>query len=157
MRPSHPLSSSCVTYSHNSQTHHRPKVLSTFSASRHAQARLVRLTRRTDTLRPHIKPHLRQILSMLSLGSVVRLSTSSEKPVQFPLMLSSRSFISVPGFGYSFHSLPPPGTDPRSADKTDNELTRAFANIFSTERQFSILSILAIWFPFLRRLVRRSF
>ena len=94
---------------------------------------------------------------MFSLGSVAQLLMPSEKLVRSLLMLSSRGLISVLGFGYSFHSLPPPGTDPRSADETDNELTRAFANIFSTERQFSILSILAIWFPFLRRLVRRPF
>src|SRR5579863_8086985 len=94
---------------------------------------------------------------MFSLGSLVRLSTSSEKPVRSLLLLCCRTLISVSGFGYSFHSLPPPGTDPRSADKTDNELARAFADIFSTERRFSVLSILAVWFPFLRRLVRHIF
>jgi len=93
---------------------------------------------------------------MFSLGSVARLSTSSEKPVRSPLMLFSCGLISVSGFGYSFHSLPRPGTDPRSADKTDNELARALADIFFTERRFSVLSILVVWFPFLKRLVRRS-
>jgi len=73
------------------------------------------------------------------------------------LMPLSQVLISVSGFGYSFHSLPTPGTDPSNADKTDNELARAFATVFSPGQQFSKLSILAIWFPFLRRLVRCTF
>jgi hypothetical protein len=63
----------------------------------------------------------------------------------------------VAGFGYTLNSLPPPGADPLTADKSENELARAFATIFSTHQQFRILTILAIWFPFLRRFVRLSF
>ena len=37
----------------------------------------------------------------------------------FLLMLVSCGLISVSGFGYSFHSLPRSGTDPRSEEKTD--------------------------------------
>ena len=70
------------------------------------------------------------------------------------LMLLSHALISVSGFGYSFHSLATPGTEPSNADKTDNELARAFATMFSPQHQFSKLTILAIWFPFLKRLVR---
>ena len=70
------------------------------------------------------------------------------------LMPLPHALISVSGFGYSFHSLPTPGTDPSNADKTDNELARAFATMFSPQHQFSKLTVLAIWFPFLKRLVR---
>jgi hypothetical protein len=73
------------------------------------------------------------------------------------LILLSHALISVSGFGYSFHSLPTPGMDPTNAEKTDNELARAFATMFSPRHQFSTWSILAIWFPFLRKLVRRTF
>lgn len=60
----------------------------------------------------------------------------------------------VSGFGYSFHSLPPPGKDPHSSDESENELARAFAAVFSTGRPFGILNVLYVWFPFLRRFVR---
>ena len=93
---------------------------------------------------------------MSFLGSVVRLSMSSEKPVRSLLILLCHTLISISGFGYSFHSLPSPGTDPHGADKTDKELAFAFATMFSIERQFSVLTILVAWFPFLRRFVRRS-
>ena len=93
---------------------------------------------------------------MSFLGSVVRLSMSSEKPVRSLLILLCHTLISVSGFGYSFHSLPSPGTDPHGADKTDEELAYALATMFSIERQFSVLTILVAWFPFLRRLVRGS-
>lgn len=72
-------------------------------------------------------------------------------------LLLSHALISVSGFGYSFHSLPTPGTDPSNADKTDNELARAFATMFSPRHQFSTWNILAIWFPFLKKLVRPTF
>ncbi|KAI9448918.1 cytochrome P450 [Russula earlei] len=55
------------------------------------------------------------------------------------------------GFGYSFNSLPPPGTDLHRADKSENELARAFTTLFSTEQRSRVLGILALWFPFLRR------
>ena len=64
---------------------------------------------------------------------------------------------SLAGFGYTLNSLPPPGTDPLSADKSENELARAFATIFSTQQEFRVLTVLAVWFPFLRRFVRPLF
>ena len=68
----------------------------------------------------------------------------------FPSFLAS-------GFGYALNSLPPPGADPHNADKSENELAHAFATIFSTQHQFRILTVLALWFPFLRRFVRPPF
>jgi len=47
--------------------------------------------------------------------------------------------------------------DPRNADKSENELARAFTTVFSTEHRSRILGILAVWFPFLRRFVRPRF
>ena len=68
-------------------------------------------------------------------------------------ILVSHFFIySAPGFGYSFHSLPPPGTDPYSTHMPESELARAFATVF-TSQTFSVLSVLLAWFPFLRRFV----
>jgi hypothetical protein len=61
------------------------------------------------------------------------------------------------GFGYALNSLPPPGAEPHSTDKSENELARAFATIFSTQQEFRILNILAVWFPFLRIFVRPPF
>ncbi|KAI0292841.1 cytochrome P450 [Multifurca ochricompacta] len=55
------------------------------------------------------------------------------------------------GFGYSFHSLPPPGTDPRTTSESGNELARAFATIFTTAHEFRVATVLSIWFPFVRR------
>jgi hypothetical protein len=73
--------------------------------------------------------------------------------------MSIRSMPSFPilGFGYALNSLPPPGAEPHSTDESENELARAFATIFSTQQHFSILNILAVWFPFLRRFVRPPF
>lgn len=61
------------------------------------------------------------------------------------------------GFGYALNSLPPPGAEPHSTDESENELARAFATIFSTQQQFRVLNILAVWFPFLRIFVRPPF
>jgi hypothetical protein len=47
------------------------------------------------------------------------------------------------GFGYHFNSL----TD------DNNELAHAFGVIFSTARKFRVMTILQVWFPFLRRFV----
>ncbi len=58
------------------------------------------------------------------------------------------------GFGYALNALPPPGADPRGTNKSESELARAFAIIFTTQQQFCIFNVLAIWFPFLRRFVR---
>ncbi|KAI0265710.1 cytochrome P450 [Gloeopeniophorella convolvens] len=55
------------------------------------------------------------------------------------------------GFGYAFHALPPPGSDPHAADAAENELARAFAAIFSTARKFRVMTVLTVWFPVLRR------
>jgi hypothetical protein len=73
--------------------------------------------------------------------------------------MSTFSTLSFPilGFGYALNSLPQPGAEPHSTDKSENELARAFATIFSTHQQFRILNILAVWFPFLRRFVRPPF
>ncbi len=68
-----------------------------------------------------------------------------------------RTLIPFTGFGYSFHSLPPPGTDPYSASRPESELSRAFAAVFSTSHTFSVLTVLTVWFPFLRRFVRPCF
>ncbi len=66
------------------------------------------------------------------------------------------SFV-ILGFGYALNALPPPGAEPHSTDKSENDLARAFSIIFSTQHQFRILDILAVWFPFLKRFVRTTF
>ncbi|KAH9073373.1 cytochrome P450 [Lactarius deliciosus] len=81
-------------------------------------------------------------------------SFTSTRPVVDVLSWLTRATLDVigeAGFGYSFHSLPPPGTDHSSANRPESELAHAFAAIFSTSHSFSVLSVLAIWFPFLRR------
>jgi hypothetical protein len=50
------------------------------------------------------------------------------------------------GFGYTFDSL---------VDDS-NELANAFSVIFSTARKFRVITILQVWFPFLRKFVRFS-
>lgn len=70
----------------------------------------------------------------MSLGLLAR----SLRPEHF-----SRTKVSLIGFGYTFDSL----TD------EDNELARAFGVIFSTARKFRVMTILQVWFPFLRRFV----
>ncbi|KAJ7644303.1 cytochrome P450 [Roridomyces roridus] len=50
------------------------------------------------------------------------------------------------GFGYNFNSL--------LDDK--NELAQAFGVIFSTARKFRVMTILQVWFPFLRRFRRNN-
>ncbi|KAF8208593.1 cytochrome P450 [Mycena galopus ATCC 62051] len=50
------------------------------------------------------------------------------------------------GFGYRFNSL----TD------DNNELAQAFGVIFSTARKFRVMTILQVWFPFLRRFRRNN-
>ncbi|KAF8501170.1 cytochrome P450 [Russula emetica] len=77
-----------------------------------------------------------------AMGEAGMIATMSTRPMP--------SF-SILGFGYALNSLPPPGAEPHSTDNSDNELARAFATIFSTQQQFRILNILAVWFPFLRR------
>ncbi|TFK40706.1 cytochrome P450 [Crucibulum laeve] len=54
--------------------------------------------------------------------------------------------IGLAGFGYSFNSL---------TDDT-NELANAFGVIFSTARKFRMITILQVWFPFLRRFRRNN-
>ncbi|KAJ6620746.1 cytochrome P450 [Mycena sp. CBHHK59/15] len=54
--------------------------------------------------------------------------------------------IGLAGFGYHFNSL----TD------GNNELARAFGVIFSTARKFRVMTILQVWFPFLRRFRRNN-
>ncbi|KAJ6557224.1 cytochrome P450 [Mycena vulgaris] len=54
--------------------------------------------------------------------------------------------IGLAGFGYNFNSL----TD------DDNELAHAFGVIFSTARKFRVMTILQVWFPFLRRFRRNN-
>ncbi|KAJ7695716.1 cytochrome P450 [Mycena rosella] len=54
--------------------------------------------------------------------------------------------IGLAGFGYHFNSL----TD------DNNELAHAFGVIFSTARKFRVMTILQVWFPFLRRFRRNN-
>ncbi|KAJ6466379.1 cytochrome P450 [Mycena sanguinolenta] len=54
--------------------------------------------------------------------------------------------IGLAGFGYHFNAL----TD------DNNELAQAFGVIFSTARKFRVMTILQVWFPFLRRFRRNS-
>ncbi|KAJ6584658.1 cytochrome P450 [Mycena capillaripes] len=54
--------------------------------------------------------------------------------------------IGLAGFGYNFNSL----TD------DNNELAHAFGVIFSTARKFRVMTILQVWFPFLRRFRRNN-
>lgn len=80
-------------------------------------------------------------------------SSARSLPVVDVLSWLTRATLDVigeAGFGYSFHSLPSPGTNPYSTNLPENELARAFATAFSTS-QISVLSVLAVWFPFLRR------
>jgi hypothetical protein len=79
-----------------------------------------------------------------AMGEAGMIATLSPRPMpSYPIL----------GFGYTLNSLPPLGAEPQSTDKSENELARAFATIFSTHQQFPILNILAVWFPFLRRFV----
>jgi hypothetical protein len=78
-----------------------------------------------------------------AMGEAGKIATMSCPMPSYPVL----------GFGYAPNSLPPPGAEPQSTDKSENELARAFATIFSTQQQFPILNILAVWFPFLRRFV----
>lgn len=64
--------------------------------------------------------------------------------------------IGLSGFGYDFDSLPLPedlDETGKRRDKKENELARAFSVIFSTARKFRAMTILQVWFPFLRRFV----
>ena len=58
------------------------------------------------------------------------------------------------GFGYHFNALSCPD---HNDEKPQNELSAAFAVIFSTARQYRVLNIFQSWFPLLRRYVRPSF
>ncbi|KAF8272636.1 cytochrome P450 [Lactarius quietus] len=81
-------------------------------------------------------------------------SSTSIRPVVDVLVWLTRATLDVigeAGFGYSFQSLPPPGTNPYSTNMPESELARAFATVFYTSTTFSVLSVLLVWFPFLRR------
>ncbi|VDB85604.1 unnamed protein product [Peniophora sp. CBMAI 1063] len=52
------------------------------------------------------------------------------------------------GFGYHFNALSSPDYND---EKPENELSAAFAVIFSTARQYRVLNIFQSWFPLLRR------
>ncbi|KZV68786.1 cytochrome P450 [Peniophora sp. CONT] len=52
------------------------------------------------------------------------------------------------GFGYQFNALSSPD---QNDEKPSNELSAAFAVIFSTARQYRVLNIFQSWFPLLRR------
>ncbi|KAH9971987.1 cytochrome P450 [Lactifluus volemus] len=54
------------------------------------------------------------------------------------------------GFGYSLHCLSPPDVN-HDAEKSNSELARAFATIFTPLPEFSVVAVLCLWFPFLRR------
>ncbi|KAJ7070036.1 cytochrome P450 [Mycena amicta] len=59
--------------------------------------------------------------------------------------------IGVAGFGYHFNSL-----SATEGDGHDDELAKAFADIFSTARKFRVMTILQVWFPLLRRFRRNN-
>lgn len=83
-----------------------------------------------------------------AMGEAGMIATVSTRPMpSFPIL----------GFGYALNSLPSPGAELHSTEKSENELARAFATIFSTQQEFRILNILVVWFPFLRKLVRPPF
>jgi hypothetical protein len=83
-----------------------------------------------------------------AMGEAGTIATMSTRPMpSFPIL----------GFGYALNSLPPPGAEPHSTDRSENELARAFATIFSTQQEFRVLNVLAVWFPFLRKFVRLPF
>ncbi|KAJ7043830.1 cytochrome P450 [Mycena alexandri] len=82
--------------------------------------------------------------------------TNEPKPSIFPgyervdvlkwLGRATLDAMGLAGFGYHFNSL--------TAD--ENELAQAFGVIFSTARKFRVMTILQVWFPFLRRFRRNS-
>lgn len=79
------------------------------------------------------------------------------------LSRATLDIIGLAGFGYKFESLasssaPTPSSEfaPGSHDKEPNELSAAFAVIFSTARKFRAITILQAWFPFLRKFRRNS-
>ena len=58
------------------------------------------------------------------------------------------------GFGYHVDSLAAAaGKGGEKAGKGENELARAFGVIFTSARQFRVMTILQAWFPELRRFV----
>jgi hypothetical protein len=64
--------------------------------------------------------------------------------------------IGLSGFGYNFDSLPHPeelDASGKREGKKDSELAKAFSVIFSSARKFRAMTILQVWFPFLRRFV----
>ncbi|KAE9402311.1 cytochrome P450 [Gymnopus androsaceus JB14] len=63
--------------------------------------------------------------------------------------------IGLAGFGYSFHSLAHAHTQALPSESSD-ELADAFSTIFSTARKFRVMTILQVWFPWLRRFRRNS-
>jgi hypothetical protein len=52
--------------------------------------------------------------------------------------------IGLAGFGYAFEAL---------KNEHENELAKAFEIIFSTGREFRVMTVLQTWIPFLRRFV----
>ncbi|KAH8818978.1 cytochrome P450 [Flagelloscypha sp. PMI_526] len=67
--------------------------------------------------------------------------------------------IGLSGFGYNFDSLPHPeelDASGKREGKKDSELAKAFSVIFSSARKFRAMTILQVWFPFLRRFRRNS-
>ncbi|KII86568.1 hypothetical protein PLICRDRAFT_113427 [Plicaturopsis crispa FD-325 SS-3] len=62
------------------------------------------------------------------------------------LSRATLDIIGLAGFGYTFNSLA----------NEDNELANAFSVIFSTARKFRVMTILQVWFPFLRKFRRNT-
>jgi len=58
------------------------------------------------------------------------------------------------GFGYAFNALASKEQD--KARQGENELAKAFSVIFDAARQFRVMSVLEVWFPFLRRFRRNN-
>ncbi len=95
----------------------------------------------------------RPVIDVLSWLTRAALDIIGEAGKIFIFISCFRTLIPVSGFGYSFHSLPLPGTNSYNASRPENELASAFAAIFSTSHTFSVLTVLTVWFPFLRRFV----
>lgn len=72
-------------------------------------------------------------------------NSNTQQPIDVLLWLGRATLdvIGVAGFGYHFNSL----------QNSNDELAKAFSIIFSAARKFRVITILQVWFPFLRRFV----
>nr|BAL05157.1 cytochrome P450 [Phanerodontia chrysosporium] len=100
------------------------------------------------------KAHPRSALPRAEAHPEDRMSSPGTKvDVLAWLARATLDVIGEAGFGYAFNSV-------RAAacpgDAAEDELARAFAVIFSTARKFRLITVLQVWFPFLRRFRRNS-